>query len=253
MKKILIVDPSRSFARYVQVVATRLGYQCLSATSAREGLKVLKVRIVDLVLCEAALRDMSGTELCRKIRGKRRNRNVPVVAVTVDGSIMDDARNGRSVFNDIVLKPASVRELYHMLQVHLHVYSRRKHIRAPMALVATLRDGLEYRSHLTMNIGEGGMYIETEEPYEIGKVLDIHLPLPGLKEALMVQGEVLYSVDRDRPDHPPGMGLKFIDVDKENRSLLCLYMENYLAGNIPRAEPRYSIMDPATVATASRV
>ena len=233
MRHILVVDPSRSFTRYVEVVVTRLGYRCLSAGSGGDGLQILKSRMPDMILCETALPDMTGGELLERIRSSQRTKHIPVIALTTDSQTIKMAGREASVFDEVLLKPITVRDLFETVQVHIHSNTRRKNLRAPMSIVITCKDGTEHRSHITMSIGEGGMFVETETPREIGRIIDIDLPLPGLEESVAVQGEIIYSVGSERPHHPPGMGVKFINMDEETRMLLCSYMENYLEGMYP--------------------
>lgn len=233
MRHVLIVDPSRSFTRYVEVVVTRLGYRCLSAGSGGDGLQILKSRMPDIVLCETALPDMTGSELFKKIRSGQRTKHIPVIALTTDSEALGIVNSERAAFDEILLKPITVRDLFETLQVHIHSNTRRKNLRAPMAIVITCKDGTEHRSHITMSIGEGGMFVESETPREPGTIVDVDLPLPGLEESIAVQGEIIYTVGSERPHHPPGMGIKFINMVEETRLLLCSYMENYLEGMCP--------------------
>ena len=102
-----------------------------------------------------------------------------------------------------------------------------------MTINVSLRDGTEYRSHLTLTVGEGGLFIETETPLKSGTPLDIMLDLPETVDGVRIKGEVVYTVDRAQENHPAGMGVKFVNVDPGTKKFLANYMESYLSNTLP--------------------
>jgi hypothetical protein len=83
-------------------------------------------------------------------------------------------------------------------------------------------------------LGERGMYLESAVPYPIGTVLEITLFLPGLENSpLNLKGEVMYAIKIRQHHLPPGMGIKFIDLCRDNASQLTNYIESYLSGFLP--------------------
>src|SRR5680860_531778 len=175
-KHILIVDSSQSFTKYVEVVLDRLGYTSMAARSARDGLQILKGRVPDLIITEAAFPDMNGVEFCREIKSKPRTRRIPVLVVTVDSRFNERIEYGENLFNESLTKPVSVRDLFDALQRYLPSKNNgRKNLRAPIAGRVICRDGTHYRSYITLSIGEGGMFIESDKPRPVGAVSYTHL------------------------------------------------------------------------------
>ena len=235
-KHILVVDSSQSFTKYVEVVLDRLGYTSMTARSARDGLQILKGRVPDLIITEAVLPDMNGVEFCRKIMGKPRTRRIPVLVVTVDSRFSERIEYGENLFNESLTKPVSVRDLFDALQKHLAFKNGRKNLRAPIAGRVICRDGTHYRSYITLSIGEGGMFIETDKPRKVGEIIEPQLLLPGLVEPLPLKGKVVYSVQEEREKHPQGMGIKFLDMDPQTTTILSNYIQSYLSDNLPREQ-----------------
>ena len=235
-KHILIVDSSQSFTKYVEVVLDRLGYTSMTARSARDGLQILKGRVPDLIITEAVLPDMNGVEFCRKIKSRPRTKRIPVLVVTVDSRFSVRIEYGENLFNESLTKPVSVRDLFDALQKHLAFKNGRKNLRAPIAGRVICRDGTHYRSYITLSIGEGGMFIETDKPRKVGEIIEPQLLLPGLVEPLPLKGKVVYSVQEERKKHPQGMGIKFLDMDPQTTTILSNYIQSYLSDNLPREQ-----------------
>ena len=235
-KHILIVDSSQSFTKYVEVVLDRLGYTSMTARSARDGLQILKGRVPDLIITEAVLPDMNGVEFCRKIKSRPRTKRIPVLVVTVDSRFSERIEYGENLFNESLTKPVSVRDLFDALQKHLAFKNGRKNLRAPIAGRVICRDGTHYRSYITLSIGEGGMFIETDKPRKVGEIIEPQLLLPGLVEPLPLKGKVVYSVQEEREKHPQGMGIKFLDMDPQTTTILSNYIQSYLSDNLPREQ-----------------
>ncbi|MDF1525403.1 MAG: response regulator [bacterium] len=236
LKHILIVDSSQSFTKYVEVVLDRLGYTSMTARSARDGLQILKGRVPDLIITEAVLPDMNGVEFCREIKTRPRTRRIPVLVVTVDSRFSERIGFGENLFNESLTKPVSVRDLFDALQKHLAFENGRKNLRAPIAGRVICRDGTHYRSYITLSIGEGGIFIETDKPREKGEIIEPQLLLPGLVEPLPLKGKVVYSVQEEREKHPQGMGIKFLDLDPQTKTILSNYIQSYLSDNLPREQ-----------------
>jgi uncharacterized protein (TIGR02266 family) len=235
-KHILVVDSSQSFTKYVEVVLDRLGYTRMTARSARDGLQILRGRIPDLIITEAVLPDMHGIDFCKMIKNKPRTRRIPILVVTVDSRLSERIQGDEKPYSESITKPVAVRTLFEALQRHLVESNSRKKMRAPIAARVCCRDGTHYRSYVTLSVGEGGMFIESDKPLAAGETIETKLLLPGLVNMLLLKGEVVYSVKEERENHPQGMGIKFIDMDQETRSILSNYVESYLTDTLPKEQ-----------------
>ena len=171
-KHILIVDSSQSFTKYIEVVLMRLGYSSMTARSARDGLQILKGRIPDLIITEAVLPDMNGIDFCRMIQSIPRTRRIPILVITVDSRLSERFQGDEKPYSESMTKPVAVRELFEALQRHLVKSNNRKKMRAPIAARVCCRDGTHYRSYITLSIGEGGMFIESDKPRAAGETIE---------------------------------------------------------------------------------
>ena len=113
---ILIVEDEPDLVSMLEYNLEKEGYQTRSALDGARGLELAtKEPIPDLVLLDLMLPDISGTEVCRKLREQVATRDVPIVMVTAKGEEVDRVVGFELGADDYVVKPYSVREL--MLRV----------------------------------------------------------------------------------------------------------------------------------------
>lgn len=74
-------------------------------------------------------------------------------------------------------------------------------------------------SEFARNINEGGLFIETEEPPEIGAAIALEFQIPETDSPIQLQGRVVRISD-GLSHEPPGMGVQFEDLDSEARSTI---------------------------------
>lgn len=109
---ILIVEDEEDLAGTLAYNLEKEGYETREALTGTRALKsILKEPLPDLVLLDLMLPDMSGTEVCRRIRQDERTRHIPVIMVTAKGEEIDRVVGFEVGADDYVTKPYSVREL----------------------------------------------------------------------------------------------------------------------------------------------
>ena len=83
MKTILIVDDEEGFQTVLDIVLRRAGYQTLVARDGKEGLAMIYQHHPDLVILDNHMPEMSGIEVCRKIKDDPRMCDVRAVMYSV--------------------------------------------------------------------------------------------------------------------------------------------------------------------------
>ena len=71
-------------------------------------------------------------------------------------------------------------------------------------------------TEFTRDINEGGVFIETESPQEIGTMIDLQFVLPGSGDPIKAPGMVVRSNDGSEPG-PVGMAVEFENLPGEAR------------------------------------
>jgi two-component system phosphate regulon response regulator PhoB len=111
MKRILVIDDEPDLRELVRVNLDQAGYSVETASSGREALHALHRSIPDLVILDLMLPDVSGTELCRKIRSDPALAELPVIMLTAKATEVDRVVGFELGADDYVTKPFSPREL----------------------------------------------------------------------------------------------------------------------------------------------
>src|ERR1700723_1409749 len=120
MKKhvtILVVDDNSEIRQLFTTVLRESGYHVLEAATGQQGLHLAQTRIPDLVLLDVRLPDISGAEICRKIKTNPRLQDV-FVALCSGEAVSDDHKvTGLELGADeYLIKPMSMRELLARVQ-----------------------------------------------------------------------------------------------------------------------------------------
>jgi two-component system phosphate regulon response regulator PhoB len=108
---VLIVEDEPDLARVLEFNFAQAGFETISAHGGEEALSKLRQRVPDLILLDLMLPDVAGTEVCRKLKGNPRTRDVPVIIVTAKGDELDRVVGLELGADDYVTKPFSVREV----------------------------------------------------------------------------------------------------------------------------------------------
>jgi CheY-like chemotaxis protein len=110
--KILVVDDNSLNRKVARATLKHLGYEADEATSGREALTALETKDFDLIFMDVQMPEMDGLEATRKIRERRADRNLAIVALTADGDRDACLASG---MNEHMNKPISIKTLKAMI------------------------------------------------------------------------------------------------------------------------------------------
>jgi len=149
------------------------------------------------------------------------------VIAAIDRDTLDDEFNKLSSDFRLILKTLVTR--FTDMNSRVSGITARDDQRVKKTLSLTYKDQESFVSAYTSNLGKGGLFIKTPNPLSEGESFILKLKLPGLVEALKINCEVIWvNKDESRADMPVGMGLKFVNMDKNERSLLDRYIGSVL-------------------------
>jgi two-component system phosphate regulon response regulator PhoB len=109
--RVLIVEDERDLSRVVAYNFQKEGFDVVVAFTGEQALRAVKEERFDLVLLDLMLPDISGIEVCKKLKGNPQTAQIPVVMVTAKGDEIDRVVGFELGADDYVVKPFSVREL----------------------------------------------------------------------------------------------------------------------------------------------
>lgn len=97
---------------------------------------------------------------------------------------------------------------------------RRKSERVDLLVRVTYQSVDELFSEFARNINEGGIFIETDAPKELGTALTLQFMLPGSDDVIEVNGIVVRQSNGDETGEGPGMGIEFGDLNARARECI---------------------------------
>jgi len=109
--RILAVDDEPDLLELVRLGLSQAGYVVETARTGTEALAALRRAPPDLVVLDVMLPDLSGTELCARIRADQRLAAVPIIMLTAKSEEIDRVVGLEVGADDYVTKPFSPREL----------------------------------------------------------------------------------------------------------------------------------------------
>ncbi len=109
MQTILIVDDEQAQRLILSGYLKQIGYSILESSTGTEALKIADNNIIDLVLSDFKMPDMTGIELLMKL--KERNPETSVVIITAFGTIENAVKAMKEGADDYLTKPVNLDEL----------------------------------------------------------------------------------------------------------------------------------------------
>ena len=103
---------------------------------------------------------------------------------------------------------------------------RRKHPRFPVRIRIQYRATDQFFTDYIHNLSLGGIFVETAEPLPVNTVLKVQFSLPSMRKPIVADGIVVHAFQIGRKRNPvaSGMGIRFSDLDPQNRQALERYL-----------------------------
>ena len=118
LRRVLIVDDEPAVREMLAVALEMAGFEVTEADNASTALNQVASSIPDLMLIDWMMSQVSGLELCRRLRRNPDTATIPLILLTARGE--EDAKiTGLEVADDYITKPFSPRELVARLKAIL--------------------------------------------------------------------------------------------------------------------------------------
>jgi len=230
----LIADDSQSFLMYLSILLHRMSFNVIPAGSGAEALKLAKVMRPDVLVLDVIMPDLDGIAALRALRDDPEINQMPVIMISCD----QDARRRDECFGlgamDYLAKPVSVARLHTALQkCDLYPGGRRRYLRALFGEKVTLIHAGQAESCYAVTLSEGGIYLRRQRPLPVGSRVEVKIE-DDKGRAPRFAGEVIYtrSLDNGKFLIPPGMAIKFIDLEANEARQLNQMVANLLIGDL---------------------
>jgi DNA-binding response OmpR family regulator len=175
--RVLVVDDERDVCRLLTFSLEQAGFEVTSASTGAEALLSIGRNPAAVVVLDIGLPDLSGLDLCRKLRADQELREVGIVMLTALGSREDRIEGLEAGADDYVVKPFDVQEVVLRVRALTRRISEREGARAKPASQQLLRSGTLTVDPVTFET-RGGEKLLALRPLEL-KLLMTLLAEPG--------------------------------------------------------------------------
>ena len=110
-KKILVIDDEPDTLRLVALVLKRQGYDVVTATEGKEGIKKAVTERPDLIILDVMMPGMDGFEVAKVLRSAKETSQLPILMFTAKGQLEDKLKGFEVGADDYITKPAHPAEL----------------------------------------------------------------------------------------------------------------------------------------------
>ena len=111
METILVIEDEKDLSDLVAFHLEKEGYRAVKAFDGVAGLEAAKDSSPDLILLDLMLPGMSGSDICRNLKGSPKTAAIPIILLTAKGEEIDRVVGFEIGADDYVVKPFSTREL----------------------------------------------------------------------------------------------------------------------------------------------
>jgi two-component system phosphate regulon response regulator PhoB len=109
--RLLLIEDDAALAQLLRYSFEREGFQVTHTASGEEGLLLAAEIGPDIILLDWMLEELSGIEVCRRLRRSPDTANVPLVMLSARGEEADRVRGLETGADDYITKPFSPLEL----------------------------------------------------------------------------------------------------------------------------------------------
>ncbi len=176
---ILIVDSEDISRRVLKAMLRTASYRLLEATRASNALEVLRQEDIDLIIIDLVMPEMSGAELCRRVKADRRTQLIPILMLTNVGGSENEIEGIAAGADEFLTKP-------------LHPEVVRTRIRA-LLRNKTAIDSLEEAEAILFALAQA---IEARDTYTSGHCQRLAEYSVALGQALGLEDDELLALHR---------------------------------------------------------
>ena len=136
---VLIVDDNSTNIKVIAITLRSQDYKLVIATNGNNAVEMVEKTRPDLVLLDIMMPGMDGYEVCKIIKSKKENENIPVLFLTA----LDEKENLVKGFEaggvDYITKPFNKDELISRVKTHLDLKLTRDKLEKTTALKGFVR------------------------------------------------------------------------------------------------------------------
>jgi CheY-like chemotaxis protein len=110
-KTVLVADDESHILHVVSLKLQNAGYRVVTARDGREALEMAQHERPDLIITDYHMPELSGLELCRRLKERPETSGIPAIMLTARGYNLDPSDTEKSGILCMLSKPFSPRQL----------------------------------------------------------------------------------------------------------------------------------------------
>lgn len=154
MSRVLIVDDDKDISELIALILKKEQIDSVIINDSTKVIDLLNKETFDLILLDIMMPELSGTELCSKIRDKV---DIPIIFLSAKNELIDKMLGYEIGGDDYITKPFNNTELVLKIKSHLRLNKRAD----------------EGHKHNIIKIGEITLNTDTFEVYKNGERIEL--------------------------------------------------------------------------------
>lgn len=111
VRTILVADDESHILHVVSLKLQNAGFRVVTARDGREALELAQHELPDLIITDYHMPELSGLEVCRRLRESPRTSGIPAIMLTARGYCLEPQDTEKSGVLCMLTKPFSPRQL----------------------------------------------------------------------------------------------------------------------------------------------
>lgn len=136
--RVLAVDDQRDALRLLQIRLENAGMECFTSSDGTAALQFLEKELVDLVILDVMMPTLDGYEVCRRIKGQERTKDIVVLFLTARYEMQDKIRGLEVGGHDYLTKPVEQAELLARTRSALRIKQLQDQLKEQLQLQKTI-------------------------------------------------------------------------------------------------------------------
>jgi len=226
---VLLADADQGRAPQLRGMLESAGHRVITAADGAATLRMLSAHASDLVLCDAALPDLDGFEVCRAIKQAPATADTPVVMLVDNDDELQRERALQAGADDVTTKPVERAALLTLIRSQLRIARLTMQLNDLEGVVVTLARAVEDRDHSSSGLSEKVAHWAME----LGTAID----LPDDQLTLIYKAALLHDVGT--LSVPVGVLAKegHLDAGEFGQVKRHPVVSEEILGALPRSEP----------------
>lgn len=117
--KILVVDDEAYIVHILEFTLGMEGFEVITAFDGEEAIHMAEREAPDLVVLDIMMPKLDGYETCRRLKSRKKTRQIPVILLSAKGRSMDQKVGIDAGADEYITKPFSPRKLVERISAHI--------------------------------------------------------------------------------------------------------------------------------------